>query len=639
MKYRDIYIERVMPAVDNGTLPARVRYGDNVPVEAVIYSTAHQYLRARVVIRSGKGRVISRTELKYTGLNDVFRTTVQFPERGSFSITISAWIDRTTTIIRGILSWLEAGESIESDLLELKQRISNMEGKARGRNRKAFREIWKIVNAEKPEKESLASIPETFSSILDRYDEKESEINSKKFWLEVMGDELAKSWYEVFPRSQPPEGKKSSTLRDLAQRLDYISKMGFDVVYLPPIHPIGQTNRRGKNGIIPCEKDDPGSPWAVGSEKGGFRSIAPELGTLDDFKFLINEARSRKMEIALDMAFQCSPDHPYVREHPEWFYRRPDGTIRYAENPPKKYFDIYPFNFYCSNRDELWEELKSVVMYWAAVGVRTFRVDNPHTKPLGFWEWLIQSVRKEYPDTVFLSESFTTQNLMYRLSKVGFQLSYSYFTWKNFDWEIRDYFTELNTPEVRAFFTPVLFTNTPDILSYTLQYGGRAQFIIRAILAATLSSSWGIYSGYEICENTPIPGKEEYLDSEKYEIKSRDFNDPINIREEIGRLNEIRRKNPVFMERGNLKFIETNNPSLLAYTRGFDQNKIMVIVNLNPDQMQEGMVEIPDEWKGYSRINVMDIYNLESYSWVDGRNYVRLTPEFKPVHILKRVLK
>lgn len=639
MKYRDIYIEKVMPTVDNGSIPARVRCGDNVPVEAVIYSTAHQFLRARVVIRSGSGKIISRTEMKYTGMNDVFRTTVQLPKRGSHSMTINAWIDRTTTIIRGILSWLEAGESVDSDLLELKQRISQMESKARGRNRKAFREMWKIVNLKKPEKEKLALIPETFSFILDKYDKKESETNSTKFWLEVMGDELSKSWYEVFPRSQPPEGKKSGTFRDLAARLDYISEMGFDVVYLPPIHPIGQTNRRGKNGIIPCTKDDPGSPWAVGSEKGGFKSIAPELGTLDDFKFLIREARSKNMEIALDMAFQCSPDHPYVREHPEWFYRRPDGTIRYAENPPKKYFDIYPFNFYCENRDELWEELKSVVMYWAEVGVRMFRVDNPHTKPVGFWEWMIQSVRKEYPDTVFLSESFTTQNLMYRLSKAGFQLSYSYFTWKNFDWEIRDYFTELNSPEVSAFFTPVLFTNTPDILSYTLQHGGRAQFIIRAILAATLSSSWGIYSGYEICEDTPIPGREEYLDSEKYEIKTRDFNDPINIREEIARLNEIRKKNPVFMERGNLKFIESNNPSLLAYTRGFGQNKIMVIVNLNPEQMQEGMVELPDEWKGYSRVNVMDIYNLESYSWVDGRNYVRLTPEFKPVHILKRVLK
>lgn len=639
MKYRDIYIENVMPAVDSGTLAARGKAGDSIPVEAVIYSTSHQSIRAMAIIRSMSGKIILRSEMNNTGTNDVFRTIATIPEKGLYSITVSAWIDKTSTIIKGISSWLEAGESVESDMLELKQRISDMEMRARGKNKRDFKNIWNILNSKDMDREILASIPERFSFILNKYDQKESKATSDKFRLEILGDELSKSWYEVFPRSQPSTNGKSGTFNDLAHRLDYISKMGFDVIYLPPIHPIGKTSRRGKNGILPCKKGDPGSPWAIGSEKGGFKSIEPDLGTLEDFKSLIKEARSKNMEIALDIAFQCSPDHPYVREHPEWFYRRPDGTIRYAENPPKKYYDIYPLNFYCEKKEELWEELRDVVMYWAGVGVRMFRMDNPHTKPIGFWEWMIQSVRSAYPDVVFLSESFTTENLMYRLSKVGFQLSYSYFTWKNLDWEIKSYFNELNSPAINSFFTPVLFTNTPDILSYTLQSGGRAQFIIRAILAATLSSSWGIYSGYEICENTPIPGREEYLDSEKYEIKSRDFDDPLNIRDEISKLNKIRNKNPVFRERGNLKFLETNNPSLIAYTRGFGQNKIMVIVNLNPELVEEGMVDLPDEWRGVSKVKVIDIYNLESYSWVDGRNFVRLTPEFKPVHIFRRVLK
>ncbi len=639
MKYEDTYIEKVAPVVDSGKRSARARSGDFMPVEAVIYANSHQFLRAKVILKNERGKRIEEKEMKNTGQEDVFRTTVLMQSKGNYTFSIEAWVDRTTTIIRGILAWIEAGENISSDLLELKERVARMENKARGKNRRGFREMWRILNSANPSREDLALIPEKFSKLLDRYDEKYSRAKVGPYRVEVLGDELSMAWYEAFPRSQPPEGKTRGTLRDFASRLDYMKGMGFDVVYIPPIHPIGKTNRRGKNGVIPNKKGDPGSPWAIGSDKGGFMSIEPELGTLEDFKFLISEARSRNMEIAMDLAFQCSPDHPYVKEHPEWFYRRSDGTIRYAENPPKKYFDIYPLNFYSENRMALWEELKKVVLYWASVGIRIFRVDNPHTKPIGFWEWLLESVRQKYPDTVFLSESFTTENLMYRLSKVGFQLSYSYFTWKNLDWEIRDYFQRLNSSEINSFFTPVLFTNTPDILSHTLQSGGRPQFIIRAILAATLSSSWGIYSGYEICEDTPIPGREEYLDSEKYEIKKRDFEDPINIREEITRLNAIRSGNRVLKERGNLEFLRTNNPSIMAYTRGFDRDKILIIANLNPFEVQEAMVDMPEEWKGYSRINVMDIYNQESYSWVDGQNYVRLTPEFKPVHILKRVSK
>jgi hypothetical protein len=352
---------------------------------------------------------------------------------------------------------------------------------------------------------------------------------------------------------------------------------------------------------------------------------------------LLEGAEKNDMDIALDLAFQCSPDHPYVHDHPEWFQRRSDGTIRYAENPPKKYFDIYPFDFYCNDREGLWNELKDVVLFWRRAGVKFFRVDNPHTKPLGFWEWIIGEVKRAFPDTYFLSESFTTEDLMYRLSKVGFDLSYSYFTWKNMDWEIRSYFSELNRSEYSSFYTPVLFTNTPDILSFTLQKGGRPEFIIRAILASTLGSSWGIYSGYEICENASIPGREEYMDSEKYEIKRRNFVSDSSIAEEITLLNSIRKKFRQFRERGNLEFLQTNNTSILAYARGHGDHKIVVVVNLDPARVQEAMVRIPEEWNQFNSFTVVDVYNGETYTWRGGENYVRLIPEFKPVHILQKV--
>jgi 1,4-alpha-glucan branching enzyme/starch synthase (maltosyl-transferring) len=639
MKYQEIYIEDVSPSVDGGDRKARVQGEDTWEIRAKIYSASHQVLRSIVTIRDKSGKKIMEVGMDSAEVDDFYKTYVSIKNPGIYSFTISSWIDRIETLIHGVVSWMEAGESVTSDLMEIYQIFEHMEKKSNRKSRNSFSETKNILMENPPVKEKIGEIPEKYRKILDLYEEKLAFYKSSTYYFEVFDTILSKSWYEIFPRSQPTDTNKSGTFKDMEKKLDYISNMGFEIIYLPPIHPIGLTSRRGKNGKLPSQKGDVGSPWAIGNSLGGHKSINPDLGTMEDFKELIKKTREMKMDIALDIAFQCSPDHPYVTEHPKWFSHRSDGSIRYSENPPKKYYDIFPLNFYTDEREELWVELRSIFTYWIENGIKIFRVDNPHTKPIGFWEWVIGTIREDHPEVVFLSESFTTGNLMYRLSKVGFQLSYSYFTWKNYDWEIKEYFTELSKPEINSFFTPVLFTNTPDILPYALQNGGRGEYIVRAILAATLSSSWGIYSGFEICESTAIPGKEEYLDSEKYEIKRRDLESNQNIREEISKLNQLRSKNLALRERGNLKFLVTTNPSIIAYTRGYGRDMVLIILNINPFEVQDAMVDLPDEWKGTIRINLMDIYNQENYIWIDGKNFVRLTPEFKPVHILKRVFK
>ena len=373
------------------------------------------------------------------------------------------------------------------------------------------------------------------------------------------------AWYEFFPRSPEGRADRGSTFRDCLGRIDDAKAMGFNVIYFPPIHPIGLTNRKGRNNSVTCEPGEPGVPYAIGNRKldlpngGGHKDVEPSLGTLEDFAWLDKQIRRRGMEIALDFAINCSPDHPYVAEHPEWFYKRPDGTIKYAENPPKKYEDIYPLNFRCANWQELWEEMKSIILFWAERGVRIFRVDNPHTKPVAFWEYLIAGVREKFPDTIFLSEAFTQPKMMKALAKAGFTQSYTYFTWRTQKQELTEYFTELTQTEMREYFRGNLFTNTPDILPFHLQTGGRPCFMIRAVLAATLSSVYGIYSGFELCENAALPGREEYLDSEKYQLKERDWNAPGNIKDLITQLNRIRRQNRALHFYDNLRFHSADN--------------------------------------------------------------------------------
>jgi len=416
--------------------------------------------------------------------------------------------------------------------------------------------------------------------------------------------------------------------------------MGFDVVYFPPIHPIGRSHRKGKNNSVTCEPGEPGSPWAIGAKEGGHYSIAPELGTIEDFKWLINEAQSCNIEIAIDFAINCSPDHPYVKEHPEWFFHRPDGTIKYAENPPKKYQDIYPLNFLCDDWKNLWREMVNIVLFWAENGVRIFRVDNPHTKPVAFWEYLIKEVHKAHPDTLFLAEAFTQPRMMEALGKIGFTQSYTYFTWRESKEEIIEYVTELTQGPMRDYYRANFWPNTPDILPHHLQNATPAAFKIRATLAATLSSSWGIYSGFELCENQPLPGREEYLDSEKYQLKERDWNSSGNIKKFIKQLNQIRRENPALHEYANIEFIPTDSEQLLAWfkwTNDFE-NPIIVVVNLDPENTQESMIHLPLEKLGLSpdtSFQVKDLMFDEAYHWQGSSNFVSLPPRSKPLHILK----
>jgi starch synthase (maltosyl-transferring) len=449
------------------------------------------------------------------------------------------------------------------------------------------------------------------------------------------------TWYEVFPRSCAPEPGRHATFRDCEAWLPYIAAMGFDVLYLPPIHPIGRAFRKGRNNVEAATPDDVGSPWAIGAAEGGHTAIHPPLGTLEDFRRLVARTRDAGLEVALDVAFQCSPDHPWVREHPEWFRRRPDGTIQYAENPPKKYQDIYPLDFETTAWQSLWEALRGVFLYWAEQNVRIFRVDNPHTKAFAFWEWVIDEVKAKYPDVLFLSEAFTRPKVMYRLAKLGFSQSYTYFTWRNTSAELTDYFTELTTTEVKEFFRANLWPNTPDILPEFLQVGGRPAFAIRLVLAATLGASYGIYGpAFELGENLPrSPGSEEYLNSEKYELKHRALDDPASLCPLITTVNRARREHPALQRDHTLRFHPTDNPLLLCYSKTAEAgDAVIVVVNLDPFHRQAGMVDLDLATLDLSLDQAFEAEDLLSgakFLWQGPRNFVELTPATLPAHLLR----
>ncbi len=449
------------------------------------------------------------------------------------------------------------------------------------------------------------------------------------------------AWYEMFPRSAGSDPTRSATFAEAAARLPYVAAMGFDVLYLPPIHPIGRQFRKGRNNAIAAGPGDPGSPWAIGGAEGGHTAIEPGLGTLEDFDRFVAAAAAHGLEIALDIAFQASPDHPYVLAHPEWFRHRPDGSIQYAENPPKKYQDIYPFDFASADWQALWHELESVIEFWIGRGIRIFRVDNPHTKPFRFWEWVLGDLRARHPDTIFLAEAFTRPKVMRYLAKVGFSQSYGYFTWRTGKREIEEYFTELTQSDAREYLRQNLFANTPDILQAYLQTGGRAAFAARLILAATLGANYGIYSGFELYENTPAsPGSEEYLDSEKYQIKVRDFSRADSLGDLITRVNAIRRARTALQYDGGLRFHATDNEQLICYSKRAPDGSppIVVVVNLDPARLQHGHVELPlADWGVASdaSIAVHDLLSDETYEWHGARNYVRLDPCRRVAHVLE----
>jgi starch synthase (maltosyl-transferring) len=452
------------------------------------------------------------------------------------------------------------------------------------------------------------------------------------------------SWYEFFPRSCGRNAATHGTFDDAMARLEYVARLGFDVVYLPPIHPIGRERRKGRNNTLEARADDVGSPWAIGAAEGGHKAIHPALGTLDDFRRFVERARSLNLEVALDVAFQCAPDHPYVAEHPEWFRRRPDGSVQYAENPPKKYQDIYPFNFESDDWRALWHELKSVFTFWIENGVRIFRVDNPHTKPFPFWEWAIGEIKAEHPDVILLSEAFTRPKVMHRLAKLGFSQSYTYFTWRNTKQELTEYFTELTQGPGREYFRPNCWPNTPDILPELLQYGGPPAFIARLVLAATLASNYGIYGpAYELLEHVPRePGAEEYLNSEKYELKQWALDRPDSLADLIARVNGARRDNRALQSDRGLVFIQTDNPELIAYAKVADDepdpNVVMVVVNLDVNYVQSGWVTLDLKALGLDEqrpFQVNDLLTGGRYMWSGARNFVELDPKKLPAHILR----
>ena len=639
--FPSVVIENLQPLIDGGRYPIKRIVGEDLVVEADIFKDGHDVVAAVLKWRVLGKRAWRETPMNFVD-NDRWRGICTLYDEDIHEYTVEAWTDAFRSWQEEFAKKFEAGISdLRSEVLEGAAVVEAAARRARDRaDRKRLLEFsQQISTGANSEIRAIAQSAE-LAVLMATYPDRAAATQYDPPLCVVVDRPAAliAAWYEFFPRSAEGRGDRGSTFRECLPRVDDARAMGFDVLYFPPIHPIGHTNRKGRNNSTTYEPGEPGVPWAIGSEAGGHKAVEPSLGTLEDFDWLEKEVRKRGMEIALDFAINCSPDHPYVKEHPDWFYKRPDGTIKYAENPPKKYEDIYPLNFHCENWRELWAELKSVVLFWADRGVRIFRVDNPHTKPIAFWEYLIKGVREKYPDTIFLSEAFTRPKMMKALAKAGFNQSYTYFTWRNSKRELIEYFTELTQTEMSEYFRPNLWTNTPDILPFVLQEGGRPAFMIRVALAATLSPLYGIYSGYELCENEPLPGREEYLDSEKYQFKERDWNAPGNIKDWIARLNKTRKENRALQFYTNLRFHDADNDAILFYSKmtAARDNLILVVVNLDPYRKQDSFVYVPIESFGQMESDVYQVEDLLSgarYTWRGRRNYVELDPDIQPAHV------
>jgi len=639
--FPSVVIENLQPLIDSGRYPIRRIVGEDLAVEADIFKDGHDVVAAVLKWRVVGKRAWRETPTTFVD-NDRWRGVCTLYDEAIHEYTVEAWTDSFRSWQSEFAKKFEAGiSSLRSEALEGAAIVESAAGRARDQADAArLREFAEqISNGANSEIYAIAQSGE-LEVLMATYPDRSGGTEYVPAPRVVVDRQAAlfAAWYEFFPRSAEGRAERGSTFRGCLPRVDDAKAMGFNVIYFPPIHPIGHTNRKGRNNAITCEPADPGVPWAIGSEAGGHKAVEPSLGTLGDFDWLQKEVRKRGMEIAIDFAINCSPDHPYVKEHPEWFYKRPDGTIKYAENPPKKYEDIYPLNFRCENWRELWAEMKSIVLFWAERGVRIFRVDNPHTKPVAFWEYLITGVREKYPDTIFLSEAFTKPKMMKALAKAGFNQSYTYFTWRNSKQELIEYFTELTQTEMSEYFRPNLWPNTPDILPFVLQEGGRPAFMIRLLLAATLSPLYGIYSGYELCENEALPDREEYLDSEKYQFKQRDWSAPGNIKDWIAKINEIRKQNRALQLYSNLRFYHAANDAILFYGKmtAARDNIILVVVNLDPHRKQHSFVDVPIEQFGQmesDEYTVQDLLSGATYTWRGQRNYVELDPEIQPAHV------
>lgn len=635
-----VIIAGVSPEIEGGRFPIKRIVGDEVQVEADILTDGHDAISAVLLYRKEDDAQWGEAPFAPLG-NDRWRASFKVEQLGRYCYTVQGWVDHFKTWSRDLAKRVDAGQDVSVDLAIGANLAAEAARQATGTDAKWLTTFVETLQSGESDAARHALSGE-LARLMDIYAPRGYVTTyDRELWV-VVDRERARfgAWYEMFPRSCAAGPGKHGTFKDVEARLPYVASMGFDVLYLPPIHPIGTSFRKGKNNTTTPAPGEPGSPWAIGSAQGGHKSIHPELGTLEDFRHLIAAAAQQGLEIAMDIAFQCAPDHPYVKEHPEWFRQRPDGTIQYAENPPKKYQDIYPFDFETEAWRELWDELKSVVQYWVDQGVRIFRVDNPHTKPFPFWEWLIPEIKKGCPEAIFLAEAFTRPKALYGLAKRGFTQSYNYFPWRNTKWELTQYFTELTQTEVKEYTGPNLWPNTPDILPEFLQFGGRPAFMSRFVLAATLGPSYGIYGpAFELCDNTPLaPGREEYLNSEKYEIKQWEIDRPDSLRELISQVNEIRHDNPAFHTNHNLRFHEVDNEQIIAFSKSSvdGSNQVLVVVNLDPHYKQSGFITLPLEELSLDPRQPYQAHDLLTdarYLWQGSRNYVELNPKTVPAHI------
>jgi starch synthase (maltosyl-transferring) len=616
-----IVIQDVWPLLDCGRWPPKRSLGDTVEVWADIFRDGHEVLRAALRYKRPGSKRFEETPMEHVSA-DRWTGSIVLDELGRWSFTIEAWVDRFASWRWELSRKVDAGQrDVTSELAEGVALLRELVGRLRGEPRKHVETAIAVLGSDQPQRRRVAAALAPQLAVALEASPERLDASSLPKPLEVDVDrERARfgSWYELFPRSW-------GGFAGVEERLPELAELGFDVLYLPPIHPIGTTHRKGKNNAETAKPGEPGSTWAIGGPEGGHTAVHPELGTLEDFRRLRTRGRELGVEICLDFAIQCSPDHPWLVEHPEWFHHRPDGTLKYAENPPKRYQDIYNVNFDTDDWRALWEALRDVVLFWVEQGVRIFRVDNPHTKPIAFWEWLIRSVREEDPEVVFLSEAFTRPRVMETLAKAGFSQSYTYFTWRNTKAELVEYITELAHTPVREYFRPNFFVNTPDILHAYLQEGGPPAFAARLVLAATLSPSYGIYSGFEHVENVPVrPGSEEYLNSEKYELKKRKLDGPLLPL--VAKLNAARRAHPALQRIENITFLETENDALIAYAKRRDDDVVLTCVNLDARVAQEGVVVIPVALGLPPVFGVRDLLTDATFSWRIGRNYVRLEP-------------
>ena len=643
-----VVIRRITPSLDNARFAIKRPVGGTLQVEADIFKDGHDEVAALLKWRRVGESAWNETPMRPL-LNDRWAGEFLVADAGAWEFTVEAWGDVFFSWQHELEKKFAAGlRELQSEILEGAGFIETAAKQAgKGGDGEALKKFVKEMRAADPEKAHALAHDPNLCALMVIHADRSISTTAEPFhpvWVDRERATFA-SWYEFFPRSAEGKPDSGSTFRDCLGRIDDAKAIGFDVIYFPPIHPIGESNRKGRNNSTTCQPGEPGVPYAIGNRRqgvngGGHKDVAPELGTLEDFDWLVGQIEKRGMEIALDFAINCSPDHPYVHEHPEWFFKRPDGSIKYAENPPKKYEDVYPLNFHNADWRALWDELRDVILFWCGHGVKIFRVDNPHTKPVAFWEWVIAEVKAKYPDTVFLSEAFTKPKMMQELAKAGYTQSYTYFTWRNTKWELVEYLTELNTPPMRDFFRANFFANTPDILPEFLQHGGRPAFLIRALLAAMTSPVYGIYSGFELCENTPVPGKEEYLDSEKYQFKGRDWNAPGNIKDYITKLNAIRAGNRALRGFDNLRLHTAENDQILCFSKSTPalDNIVFIAATLDPRSNQSAFVHVPLEEFGIGadeEYAMEDLLTGEVFHWRGSRNFVALDPQNRPAHVFR----